>query len=59
MLVIVAFKFITHLLQGAEEGLESGKVPDQLEDPHDPHHPNQSDDFSGFAHYLEVLKNQI
>ena len=47
-------EFITHLLQGAEEGLESGKVPDQLEDSQDPGDADQTKDLSGLADDVEL-----
>ena len=45
---------MTDLLKGAEERLESGKVPDQLEDSQDPGDTDQTKNLSGLADDVEL-----
>ena len=49
-------ELLVGLLEGVEQGLEAGKVSDQLEDPEDPHHSHQPDHLPRLPDDLEVLQ---
>ena len=49
-------ELLVGLVEGVDEGLEAGKVTDELENPHDPHHTDQADYLASLAHDLKVLK---
>ena len=48
-----------NLVEGEDQRLKSGKVADELEDPHYPHHPHQPHNFPCFPHNLNVLGNGL
>jgi len=49
-------ELLVGLLEGVEQGLEAGKVSDQLEYPEDPHHSHQPDHLPSLTDDLEVLQ---
>ena len=49
-------ELLVGLVEGVDEGLEAGKVTDELEDPHDPHHAHEADYLARLPHDLKVLK---
>ena len=45
-----------HLVERVDERLETGEVPDELEDPHDAHDADQPHDLAGLPHDLKILQ---
>ena len=44
------------LVERVDERLETGEVPDELEDPHNAHDADQPHDLAGLPHDLKILQ---
>ena len=49
-------ELLVGLVEGVDERLEAGEVPDELEDAHDPHDADEAHDLPRLAHDLKVLR---
>ena len=48
--------YLVCLLESVEQGLETCKVPHQLEDPQYPHHSDQSDHLASLANNFKIFQ---